>query len=353
MTRIWTTVIIVICVIAQRSFSAMPEGWICYAAGGSVYRLSLGGSPENLTDNVSAKHACWSYDGSMIFYITNSGDIYAMSSDGSSEPEKIGVADNTSYSSIAAFRPENKSVLVVDNKSFYKIDAVTKQKSLVANAGVSITGEIAISRDGTRIAFRSNDNNNGGKLKKMVVGSGPRGYASYCSASLSPNGEYLLENQQGHRDLKIFNWSSGSVTVTSGSIGMWDNQSFATNSDLWICALDDDPSSGDNSGTGVGIVSRNNEKYSVKTWSGAATQYPRLFIGSLPQVTSIHFSPMTPEQTLHTPSLYKQQLQRFSLDGRILGHLKTRGNNKKPSASSFYILQGNTGKSELVQNLFE
>jgi hypothetical protein len=267
------------------AFSAAPTGWACFAVGGDVYRAPVGGSRELLADNVGAKHACWSWDGSLIFYIVSGGDIYAMNNDGS-DRRKIGNADDKRYSAIAAYRPENRSVLCVDGRTFYKINADDKDKVAICAAGASVDGEIAISRDGTKIAYRSGDSGGGGKLKKLTVGGSPTGYAGNCSASLSPNGRYLTENQSGHTELKVIDWDGGSSTLDAGTIGHWDNQAFAVNSDTWICAMDDDPKTNDNVGYGVGIVSTGNDAYMVTSWSGSTVQYPRFFVGDLPDVSS-------------------------------------------------------------------
>jgi hypothetical protein len=271
---------IVVLATISAGYSAAPTGWTCYAAGDDVFIASVGGNPQKIADNVGAKHACWSYDGSTVFFIQNSGDIYAMNNDGS-DRRKIGNADNKSYSAIAAYRPEPKSVLCVDGNAFYKINATTKDKSKVCDAGKSIAGEIAISRSGDRIAFRGGDSN----LYKLRVGRSPSKYAGYCSASLSPNGNYLTENQKGHTTLEIHNWSGGVSTVNAGVIGKWDNQAFAVNSDEWICAVDDD-SGPTNQGKGVGIVSRSNTTHMVTSWSGSTTMYPRFFVGDLPGVSA-------------------------------------------------------------------
>jgi hypothetical protein len=136
-----------------------------------------------------------------------------------------------------------------------------------------------ISRDGTRIAYRAGTS--GDELKKLVVGGSPVGYASNCSAGLSPDGSKLLENVGGHTQLRVFNWTGGSITLNAGTIGHWDNQSFAVNSDEWICALDDDPTTNDDKGNGVGVVSMSNDAYQVCNFSGY-TMYPRFFVGNLP-----------------------------------------------------------------------
>ncbi len=281
------TIAISIAGVCNLAPAAAPNGWVCFASGNDVWRAPVGGDRELLAENVDAKHACWSYDGSIIFYITGSGDIYAMNNDGGSR-RKIGTADTKKYSAIAAYRPENRSVLCVDQETFYKINADDGNgRTEVAHAGASVDGEIAISRDGTRIAFRSGESGGGGKLKKLTVGGNPTGYAGNCSASLSPDGQLLTENQSGHSELDLFNWNGDFYdNLHAGDIGHWDNQAFAVNSNEWICALDDDDQLNDNKGTAVGVVSIHDHAYIATTWSGSHTQYPRLFIGDLPTVNA-------------------------------------------------------------------
>ena len=57
-------------------------GWAVFVNGGRVYRCSVGGSPEELY-NGNAAHACWSADGTYIYFIKTNGDIWMMYNDGS------------------------------------------------------------------------------------------------------------------------------------------------------------------------------------------------------------------------------------------------------------------------------
>jgi hypothetical protein len=288
MKRIITTGLAAIALCVAAAQSAAPTGWACWAGGGKVYRAKLGGSEEALTDNVGARHATWSYDGTIIFYIDGNGDIYAMNNDGTGA-SKIGNGDGGGYSKIAAYRPEPKSVLYADGSKFYKINAATGEAAVeIANAGGSIAGEIAISKDGKRLAWR------GGDLYKMEIGGSRNKYAGNCSASISPDGQYTTENQGGHTRLRIFKWDGGSFDVNAGVIGNFDNQAFAANSSEWICCLDDNEGSGinDNKGKGVGIVSINDEAHQVIKGTSQNIMYPRFFVGELPPIsnTPIMFS---------------------------------------------------------------
>lgn len=282
------------------SASAAPRGWVCFAGtDGHVYRVEVGGDIEELTGDEGAEHACWSYDGSVIFFIKGNGDIYAMNNEGG-DLRKIGTADGMNYSPIAAYRPENKSVLCVDGDAFYSIDAASEDKTSVCDAGRTVAGETAISRDGNRLAFRAGDNN----LYHLEKGGSPEKYAGRCSASLSPGGNYLTENGAGHDHLFVYNWDGGSERINIDVVDSWDNQSFAANSDDWICAVGDN-TVGANQGSECVVINRSSgDVFLVDDWNSPDTKYPRYFHGDLPpvQVTEDTTPPTAPSNFRNTAS---------------------------------------------------
>lgn len=300
MTRTAHSLVCMISLAWSLTSSAAPQGWVCFAGtDGHVYRVEVGGDIEELTGNEGAKHACWSYDGSVIFFIKGNGDIYAMNNEGG-DLRKIGTADGMNYSPIAAYRPGNKSVLCVDGDAFYSIDAVSEDKTKVCDAGTSVAGETAISRDGNRLAFRAGDNN----LYQLEKGGSPEKYAGRCSASLSPGGDYLTENGSGHDHLFVYNWDGGSERIDIDVVDSWDNQSFAANSDRWICAVGDN-SVGANQGSECVVLDRSSgDVFLVDDWNSPDTKYPRYFHGDLPpvEVTEDTTPPTAPSNFRNTAS---------------------------------------------------
>lgn len=263
--------------------AAKPTGWVCFAGAsdGKVYRVRVGGSVETLTGNVGAKHARWSADGKLIFYINGSGKIWAMTNDGGDSWE-IGSGKVLSGSSIAAYRPDASCVLSAEDSKFYKIDAYTKKKTLVTDVNKGgIYGEIAISDDGKRIAFRD-----GNPTWHNVTTGATREYNSRCSAGISPNGNRLIANNGGHQNFSLYSFDGSSHSKIddvgyNGVLSSGDNQAFCVNSNDWVCVLVDN--AGTNYGKACGIVNiSTNECYQVASWSSSKTMYPDFFLGSLP-----------------------------------------------------------------------
>ncbi len=271
--------------------AAKPTGWVCFAGAsdGKVYRVKVGGSAEALTGSVGAKHARWSADGKLIFYIKGNASIWAMANDGS-DTWQIGSGKVLSGSSIAAYRPDPNCVLSAENSKFYKIDAYTKKKTLVTDVNKGgIYGEIAISDDGNRIAFRD-----GGPTWHNVSTGNTRQYNSRCSAGISPNGTRLIANNGGHNDFSLYSFNGSSHSKLrnvdyNGVLSSGDNQSFCVNSNDWVCVLVDN--AGTNYGKACGIVNiSTNECSKVASWSSSKTMYPDFFLGNLPGIVQYTLS---------------------------------------------------------------
>ncbi|MBD3239233.1 MAG: hypothetical protein GF331_01505 [Chitinivibrionales bacterium] len=285
MRRFISNVIVLLALSVQLAGAARPTGWVCYAGAddGKVYRVRVGGTVEALTGNVGAKHARWSADGKLIFYINGSGKIFAMDNQGNSSWE-IGTGKVLSGSSIAAYRPDPNCVLSAEDSKFYKIDAYTKKKTLVTDVNKGgIYGEIAISSDGTRVAFRD-----GNPTWHNVSTGTTREYNTRCSAGISPNGSRLIANNDGHDDFSLYSFNGSSHSKLrnvgyNGVLSTGDNQAFCVNSNDWVCVLVDN--AGTNYGKACGIVNiSTNEVYQVASWSSSKTMYPDFFLGSLPGV---------------------------------------------------------------------
>ncbi len=263
----------IILTMASVAHADMPEGWAVYANGGKVYCCEVSGSPVELYDG-SAANACWSADGRYIFFIESSGDIWAMNNDGSDLRQLTDDTINTTESPISAYRPDPEYLLYVEGNTFYKINAWNGDKTVIHTDTVNFDGEIAISTDGTRLAARD-----GGDLYKIAIGGAGSIYAPRCSASISPDGQYLTKNWDGHVLMSIYTWDQAYPQTpfkdldAPGGIS-WDNQRFAVNSDDYVVYKID---SGANA---VGLV-RVSDAVNWQIGNIAAAR-PDFFLGALP-----------------------------------------------------------------------
>ena len=157
------------------------EGWAIYASEGRLYRCAVGGTPETLYEG-SVAHACWSVDGRRIFFIKSNGDIWTMGTDGT-EPRKLASGKNTEQCPIATYRPDGRYVLYVNGGKFDAISAIDGSRTPIHSEARRYLGEIAISRDGTRLVARTFTH-----LYKILAGQVGEMYSPRCSSSISPNG---------------------------------------------------------------------------------------------------------------------------------------------------------------------
>jgi len=181
-------------------------GWSCFAADGKVYKCAVGSIALEVYSN-GGNHACFSADGKLIFFNINS-DVWVVKNNGQ-EARKIGTHTQGSSPCITAYRPEPQTVMVVKGEDLFKIDANTQVETLVFDGNQNFYGDIAVSSDGKRVAARLS---NGTLYKTELDGTigNWQQYGSYCSASISPNGTWLTENQVGHRQMRIYNWNGES-----------------------------------------------------------------------------------------------------------------------------------------------
>ncbi len=243
-----------------------PAGWAVYAAGGGVYRCAVGGKPEKLYDG-DATHACWSADGRSIFFIEKSGQIWHMANDGSNA-RRIAKGKNLNRCPIAAYRPDPGCVLYLEGNRFYRIRAADGERTLIHEDRRDYAGEIAISRDGKRLAARSGDG-----LYKIEVGGRTSKYADRCSSSISPNGRWLTRNLNGHQEMVLFKWEGGVYKKLKARGLKWDNQRFAVNSDDFIVFRCDKKKA-------VGLVHVPSGK--CATLGTIRAEHPDFFVGPLP-----------------------------------------------------------------------
>ncbi len=255
-----------------------PVGWALFTNGGDVYKCEVQGSPQKLYDG-NARHACWSADGRYVFFNDTSGDIWAMNNDGSNLRQ---LTDDTSTSpecAVAGYRPDTEYLLYVQGNKFYKINTWDGEKTLIYTASKNFDGEISINSAGTRLAARS-----GNDLYKITLTGTETVYAPRCSSSISPNGQYLTKNWDGHTEMSVYTWDQAYPDTPYMDLiappGMnWDNQKFSVNSDDHIVYKIE---SGTN---GIGLVRVSDQQNFVI--GNIGSERPDFFLGDLPEMTRI------------------------------------------------------------------
>ncbi len=247
------------------------KGWAAFASGGKVYRAAVGAKPQELYKG-DAAHACWSVDGTYVFFVKGNGEIWRMRNDGS-EAMRIAKGKNCKYCPIGVYRPDPELVLYVEGRRFFTISARTGTKTEIHSDSRSYSGEIAMSSDGKRMAARAGDS-----LYKIVVGGRSSKYSPKCSASISPDGEMLTRNLGGHTSLAIYRWKGGKPKVLKAPRGVrWDNQKFAANSDEYIVYRIENRSA-------VGVVHVPTGRH-IRI-GDRKSEYPDFFVGELPKAGS-------------------------------------------------------------------
>ncbi len=298
--------------IASIGFTHAQVGWSCFANGSRVYICQAGGTAQVIY-NGGGDHACFSADGKLVFF-SKRDEVWAIQTNGTGAVN-LGTHTTGQGATIAAYRPEPQSVMVAVGDDLYKIDAATKERALIFSGDQSFYGELSISEDGKRLAARLGDY----LYKTEIIGT--RGtwtlYARYCSASLSPNGKQLTENQNGHTRLIIFDWDTDETkTMQNTAGGTWDNQRFAVNSNDWI-SLVFDYESGANNGDKVGAhqVSTNTTTVVGMVPLGS-TAYPDFWVGALPtpdsgsvRVTPFEYKSSGLSQISDTKNAYRLTLK--------------------------------------------
>ena len=248
-------------------------GWAVFANNGKVYRCSVGGVPEQLYSG-SVAHACWSSDGSYIYFIKTNGDICVMDNDGSDPTVLRTDTNNMAKCPIAPYRPNPNYVLYVENDKFYMISRTTGGKVQIHDDTRTYDGEIAINTAGTRMAARDGDD-----ICKIEVGGSTTVYAPRCSSSISPNGNYLTKNWPGHTHMSIYTWdvyypNTAYADIYTPSGIHFDNQKFVVNSDDYVVYKID------SGATAIGLVRVSDGTH----WQigNLNAEHPDFFLGSLP-----------------------------------------------------------------------
>ena len=147
-------------------------------------------------------------------------------------------------------------------------DGVKKNLGLPAR----YNGEPGISADGKRLAARSGHDLHAIDLPTRET----RKYGRGCSSGISPDGNSLMCNLDGHREMVISSWDGKRrVKMSANSCEpdrKWDNQHWSNSND-YISAQ----GSGERAEAYVVCVSKN--RGTRLTWEGGVS-YPDLFVAS-------------------------------------------------------------------------
>ncbi len=243
------------------------EGWAVYASQGRAYRCTVGGTPEVLYEGGVA-YTCWSVDGTRIFFMKSDGDIWAMGNDGA-EPRRLASGKYTEQCPIATYRPDGRYVLCVDGGKFDAISAIDGSRTPIHSEARRYLGEIAISRDGTRLVARTFTH-----LYKILAGQVGEMYSPRCSSSISPNGRWMTRNSGDWRRTILYNWDGGIYKELRTPLGReWDEQRFAANSDEYVVYSFNDRQA-------IGVVHVSDGEHTIV--GDLIADYPDFFIGPLP-----------------------------------------------------------------------
>lgn len=203
------------------------RGWVIYARPDGIYRTRV---ETGETSRLAAGGTCprWSPDGTMIAYLRD-GRVMVMRADGS-QPRELATPKEPFH---VAFHPDGKRILFTDRNSIREVTIATGAVTTLLRGSVfrepdmAAGGRVVATVRGARIEVRGYDVHEG---KDWTIAGG-------CSASLSPDGTLVTQNNGRHSALKLRGWRTGKEV---GMIGapkglLFDNQFWSNHSD-WIAS---------------------------------------------------------------------------------------------------------------------
>ncbi len=213
--------------VKEQGIPAKPEGWLVFQRPEGIFKgHSRGKEAQLLATN--GRYPRWSPDGRFIAFIRGS-NIMLMKSDGS---KMRSIAEGRNIRAVC-FHPRGRKLLYIDadrvqsvrikdgrintlltNHDFRELDIANDGKSLVATVKTLL---------GFQVKFFSLDSNN-----STTIGRG-------CSATTSPNGNYVTINGAQHRELLLYHLDSKSLVhkLQSPPGTSFDNH-YWTNHPAWL-----------------------------------------------------------------------------------------------------------------------
>ena len=251
---------------SQDQLASEIEGAVIYARHNRIYKVMIG--DWKAIELGKGEYARWGPRGKKIA-VYDRRKIYVMNADGSGRKlvtdeawEKRGcpIEFHTNGREIIFVR-RNKRGLWAVNISDGKMRKLADFHDYGGEPGISADGKRMVSRGGSLYAIDLE------KKADFVYSK------SGCSSGISPDGTWLINNDDGHRTMTIRSWDRKTVKTLRASIckpdSGWDNQTWSNHNDYILAQ-------GDNKGESY-VINIPAKRGTRVTWVGN-TVYPDLYI---------------------------------------------------------------------------
>ena len=251
---------------ALDNLAAEIKGAVVYTRGGRVRKVVIG-SWETM-DLGEGEFVRWGPKG-MKIAVYHKGVISVMNADGTNRKKLISVGGEARHCPIE-FHTNGKEIIYVNpGEGLWTVrltDGVKKNLGLSGN----YDGEPGISADGKRLAARQGHNMYAIDLHTGQI----RKYGRGCSSGVSPDGNWLMHNLNGHGEMIISSWNGEKQIKINSKTCLpdqkWDNHHWSNNNG-YIAVQ----GSGKLREVYVFSISKNHG--TRLTWEGSAV-YPDLFV---------------------------------------------------------------------------
>ncbi len=206
-----------------------PEGSVVFQKPNGIYAILVGSKDEVRLSNFGS-YPRWSPDGKKIAFV-DGNRIMMMSSRGQDVIELT----TTSKGKAVCFHPDGQSILFTDQKSIRRVDISTATITTVATGNEFF--ELDISNDGETLVVTEKEFG-GYRVVAIDLPSGNHSIISRgCSASISPEGNFITVNSLDHGELFLFNRKEKSKTSSLQMIkGLTFDNQYWSNSQEWIAS---------------------------------------------------------------------------------------------------------------------
>ncbi len=242
------------------------EGAVIYARNRRIYKVVIGDwKPIELG---RGEYARWGPHGKKIA-VYDRRKIYVMNADGSGRKLVTDEAWQKSGCPIEFHTNGREIVFIRRNKrGLWAVNISDgKMRKLVDLRNYS--GEPGISADGKRMVCRGNSVYAIDLVKKTDVK-----YSGGCASGISPDGKWIMNNDDGHKTMTIRSWDRKTVKKLRASIcrsdNEWDNQTWSNHND-YVCA------EGDGKTSDGYVINISANRGTRVTWVGNVV-YPDLYV---------------------------------------------------------------------------
>lgn len=212
----------------QGEIQTLLKGKLIYQRPDGIYKMEIGTSREQ---QLTTYGTCprWSPDGKNIAFVYGN-DIMLMHENGS----KINKLAKATKAKALCFHPHGKEVLFTDGRTIKSVNIADKRVVTVAHGHEFL--ELDVDSNGLKLAVTTRSRFGGFQVRlinlqkndEKIVGKG-------CSASLSPNNQYVTVNTSDHTELTLYSQKSlkpvGIITAPPGE--KFDNQFWSNHPD-WL-----------------------------------------------------------------------------------------------------------------------